>query len=61
VARDGAGEEIDIIPDRNCICVGRRARCRCFTSCPPRDMPKVVSLGEGTPRSGTRRCKEHKI
>jgi hypothetical protein len=21
-----------------------RASCRCFTSCPPRDMPKVVSF-----------------
>jgi hypothetical protein len=35
--------------------------CRCFTGCPPRGIPKVVSLGEETPRSGTRRCKEHKI
>jgi hypothetical protein len=35
--------------------------CRCFTGCPPRDIPEVVSLGEETPRSGTRRCKEHKI
>jgi hypothetical protein len=26
----------------------------------PRGMPKVVSLGEEMPRSGTRRCKEHK-
>jgi hypothetical protein len=34
--------------------------CRYFTSCPPRGIPKVVSLGEETPRSGTRRCKEHK-
>jgi hypothetical protein len=24
-------------------------------------IPKVVSLGEETPRSGTRRCKDHKI
>jgi hypothetical protein len=34
--------------------------CRCFTSCPSRGIPKVVSLGEETLRSGTRRCKEHK-
>jgi hypothetical protein len=34
--------------------------CRCFTGCPPRGIPKVVSLGEETPRSGIRRCKEHK-
>jgi hypothetical protein len=34
--------------------------CQYFTGCPPKDMPKVVSLGEETPRSGTRRCKEHK-
>jgi hypothetical protein len=27
--------------------------CRCFTGCPLRDMPKVVSLGEEAPRSGT--------
>jgi hypothetical protein len=37
-----------------------RASCRCFTGCPPRGIPKVVSLDEETPRSGTRRCKEHK-
>jgi hypothetical protein len=37
-----------------------RASCLCFTGCPPRDIPKVVSLGDDTPRSGTRRCKEHK-
>jgi hypothetical protein len=37
-----------------------RASCRCFTGCPPRGRPKVVSLDEETPRSGTRRCKEHK-
>jgi hypothetical protein len=34
--------------------------CRCFTGCPPKGIPKVVSLGKKTPRSGTRRCKEHK-
>jgi hypothetical protein len=34
--------------------------CWCFTGCPPRGIPKVVSLGEETPRSGTRRCNEHK-
>jgi hypothetical protein len=38
-----------------------RASCRCFTGCPPRDIPKVVSFGEETPRSGTRRCKEHRM
>jgi hypothetical protein len=35
--------------------------CRCFTGCPPRGILKVVSLGEEMPRSGTRKCKEHKI
>jgi hypothetical protein len=34
--------------------------CRCFTDCPLRGIPKVVSLGEETPRLGTRRCKEQK-
>jgi hypothetical protein len=38
---------------------GHRHNCRCFTGCPPRGIPKVVSLGEEKPRSGTRRCKEH--
>jgi hypothetical protein len=35
--------------------------CRCFTGCPPRGIPEVINLGEETPRSGTWRCKEHKI
>jgi hypothetical protein len=26
--------------------------CRCFTGCPPRGIPEVVSLGEEIPRSG---------
>jgi hypothetical protein len=26
-----------------------RASCRCFTGCPPRGIPEVVSLGEETP------------
>jgi hypothetical protein len=34
--------------------------CRYFTGCSPRGIPKVVSLGEETSRSETRRCKEHK-
>jgi hypothetical protein len=37
------------------------ASCWCFIGCPPRGIPKVVSLGWETLRSGTRRCKEHKI
>jgi hypothetical protein len=32
-----------------------------FYRLPPRGIPEVVSLGEETPRSETRRCKEHKI
>jgi hypothetical protein len=35
--------------------------CRYFTGWPPKGIPKVVSLGVETPRSGTRRYKEHKI
>jgi hypothetical protein len=31
-----------------------------FYRLPTEGIPKVVSLGEETPRSGTRRCKEHK-
>jgi hypothetical protein len=42
-------------------CLFEDASCRCFTGCLPRDIPEVVSLGEETPRSGTRRCKEQKI
>jgi hypothetical protein len=38
-----------------------RDYCRCFTGCPPRGIPEVVSLGEETLRSGTRSCNEHKI
>jgi hypothetical protein len=38
-----------------------RASYRCFTGCPSKGIPKVVSLGEETPRSGTRRCKEHRF
>jgi hypothetical protein len=38
-----------------------RASCRYFTACPPRGIPEVVSLGRVTPRSGTRRCKQHKV
>jgi hypothetical protein len=38
-----------------------RASYWCFTGCPPKGIPKVVSSGEETPRSGTRRYKEHKI
>jgi hypothetical protein len=36
-------------------------RCRYFTGCPPRNIPEVVSLGEKTPRSVTRKYKKHKI
>jgi hypothetical protein len=35
--------------------------CPYFTGCPPKGIPKVVNLDEEMPRSGTRRCKEHKI
>jgi hypothetical protein len=37
----------------------RTAWCRCFTGCPLKGIPAMVSLGWETPRSGTRRCKEH--
>jgi hypothetical protein len=32
-----------------------------FYRLPTEGIPEVVSLGEETPRLGTRRCKEHKI
>jgi hypothetical protein len=40
---------------------GAGGLCRCFTGCPLRDIPEVAILGKETPRSETRRCKEHKI
>jgi hypothetical protein len=51
-----AGLEVELISSELCSPL-----CRYFTGCPPRGVPEVVSLGEETPRLGTRRCKEDKI
>jgi hypothetical protein len=57
-----AGERVDVRKNKRYENeLGSGGECRCFTGCPPRGIPVVVSLGEETPRSGTRRCKEHKI
>jgi hypothetical protein len=51
----------DVNPYPNFLSSVKSTLLSVFYGCPPKGIPKVVNLGEETPRSGTRKCKEHKI